>query len=84
MIARNLAGMGAQGTADDYQRHYESEVSGRMCTVDGFRGARLLRCQNGQEVMFTSITFFTTLDAVRGLPESSTSRPLSPALPVGH
>jgi hypothetical protein len=45
-------------TADDYQRHYQTEVSENLHVVSGFRGARLL--------MFTSITFFTSLDAVRG------------------
>jgi heme-degrading monooxygenase HmoA len=52
-------------TADDYQRHYESEVSNHLRSVDGFRGARLLRQDNGHEVMFTSIAFFTGLDAIR-------------------
>jgi heme-degrading monooxygenase HmoA len=66
MIARIRRGWAPQATADDYQRRYESEVSGHLRTADGFRGARLLRCQDGSEVMFTSITFFTTLDAVRG------------------
>src|SRR5207245_10268774 len=58
-------GWARQATADDYQRHYESEVSGNLRSVDGFRGARLLRQDDGHEVMFTSITFFTGLDAVR-------------------
>ena len=53
-------------TADDYQRHYQTEVSENLHVVSGFRGARLLRQEDGQEVMFTSITFFTSLDAVRG------------------
>jgi heme-degrading monooxygenase HmoA len=53
-------------TADDYQRHYETEVSEHLRLVSGFRGARLLRREDSQEVMFTSITFFTSLDAVRG------------------
>ncbi len=52
-------------TAADYQRHYETEVSEHLGAVSGFRGARLLRREEGQEVMFTSITFFTSLDAVR-------------------
>jgi heme-degrading monooxygenase HmoA len=59
-------GWAPQATADDYQRHYESEVSGHLRSVDGFRGARLLRLDDGHEVMFTSITFFTSLAAVRG------------------
>ncbi len=66
MIARIWRGWAPQATAGDYQRHYESEVSRHLQGVDGFRGARLLRQDDGQEVMFTSVTFFTSIDAVRG------------------
>jgi len=66
MIARIWRGWAPRATADDYQCHYESEVSEHLQAVDGFRGARLLRRDDGQEVMFTSITWFTSVDAVRG------------------
>jgi heme-degrading monooxygenase HmoA len=66
MIARMWRGWAPSATADDYQRHYETEVSEHLREVSGFRGGRLLRHEDGQEVMFTSITFFTDLDAVRG------------------
>jgi heme-degrading monooxygenase HmoA len=52
--------------ADEYQRHYEDEVSVHLTGVHGFRGARLLRRVEGDEVAFTSITFFTSMQAVRG------------------
>ena len=66
MIARIWRGWAPLATAGDYQRHYETEVFGHLRAVSGFRGARLLRQEDGREVMFTSITFFTSLDAVRG------------------
>ena len=66
MIARIWRGWAPQATADDYRRHYESEVREHLQAVDGFRGARLLRRDEGREVMFTSITWFTSVDAVRG------------------
>ena len=66
MIARIWHGWAPRATAGDYQGHYESEVSGHLRGIDGFRGARLLRQDAGDEVMFTSITFFTGIDAVRG------------------
>jgi len=66
MIARIWRGWAPLATADDYQRHYETEVSEHLHAVSGFRGARLLRHEEGGEVMFTSITFFTGLDAIRG------------------
>jgi len=66
MIARIWRGWAPPATADDYQRHYEGEVSENLRAVSGFRGARLLRTADGPEVLFTSMTFFTSLDAVRG------------------
>jgi hypothetical protein len=66
MIARMWRGWAPHATADDDQRHYQSEVSDHLRAVGGFRGARLLRRDEGGAVMFTSITFFTGLDAVRG------------------
>jgi heme-degrading monooxygenase HmoA len=65
MIARIWRGWASATTADDYQHHYESEVSGNLRQVTGFCGARLLRRQDGEEVMFTSVTFFTRMDDVR-------------------
>ncbi|MEU4521261.1 antibiotic biosynthesis monooxygenase [Amycolatopsis sp. NPDC024027] len=66
MIARTWRGWAPTATADDYQRHYETDVAEHLRDVPGFQGARLLRRPNGDEVEFTSITFFTDLDAVRG------------------
>ena len=65
MIARTWRGWAPAPRADDYQRHYESEVAEHLRQVAGFRGARLLRRRDGDEVMFTSITFFTSMDDVR-------------------
>ena len=66
MIARIWRGWAPLATADDYRRHYEAEVGEHLRAVSGFRGARLLRQEDGQEVMFTSITFLTSLDAICG------------------
>src|SRR2546423_4641750 len=69
MIARIWHGWAPPATADDYQRHYESEVSGHLRGVGGFRGARLLRQDGGREVMFTGDTAVCTTagEALRGL-----------------
>ncbi|MFC7620198.1 antibiotic biosynthesis monooxygenase family protein [Microlunatus sp. GCM10028923] len=66
MIARIWSGWAPAASADDYQRHYTSAVREHLAEVPGFRGARLLRRQVGDEVQFTSITYFDDLDAVRG------------------
>jgi heme-degrading monooxygenase HmoA len=65
MIARVWQGWAPAATAGDYQRHYETEVVEHLQQIAGFRGARLLRRPDGDEVMFTSITFFTSMDDVR-------------------
>ncbi len=65
MIARIWRGWTLPVTADDYQRHYASEVSDHLRAVSGFCGARLLRREDGHEVLFTSITCFTSLEAIR-------------------
>jgi heme-degrading monooxygenase HmoA len=73
MIARVWRGWAPRATAADYQRHYESEVKDHLRAVSGFRGARLLRRDDDQEVMFTSITFFASLDAIRDFAGTITS-----------
>jgi heme-degrading monooxygenase HmoA len=65
MIARIWRGWAPQARADDYQRHYETEVREHLRTISGFRGAQLLRREAGGKVMFTSVAWFTSLDAVR-------------------
>ena len=66
MIARTWNGWTSPAKAEDYRRHYEAEVSQHLRGVQGFRGARLLRRVDGDRVVFTSITFFDGLEAVRG------------------
>ncbi len=65
MIARIWRGWAPKQTADDYQRHYATDVAENLTRVPGFQGARLLRQDDGDEVRFTSITFFDSLDSVR-------------------
>lgn len=65
MIARTWRGWASIAAADDYQRHYETDVAEHLRQVPGFRGARLLRHQTGDEVLFTSITYFTSMEDVR-------------------
>jgi heme-degrading monooxygenase HmoA len=51
--------------AQDYERHYRSEVLSVLRGVAGFEGARLLRRTTGDQTEFVSLTFFDDLDAVR-------------------
>lgn len=65
MIARIWQGWASSAKADDYQQHYETDVAEHLGRVPGFRSARLLRRKDGAEVLFTSITFFTSMEDVR-------------------
>ena len=65
MIGRIWRGWAPVESADDYQRHYESDVVEHLRTVPGFLGARLLRRVDGDSVLFTSVAFFSDLDAIR-------------------
>lgn len=65
MITRVWRGWARPELADDYERHYRTEVQGSLRAVPGFRGARLLRRTVGDEVEFVSLTTFDDLDAVR-------------------
>jgi heme-degrading monooxygenase HmoA len=65
MIARTWRGWASATTAEDYQRHYETDVAEHLQQVPGFCGARLLRLDAGDEVLFTSITYFMSMDDVR-------------------
>jgi hypothetical protein len=75
MIARIWRGWAPQGRADYYQRHYETEVSDHLKAVSGFRGAQLLLRDEGGEVVFTSITWFTDLTRFADSPGTITSAP---------
>ncbi|MEH1129059.1 antibiotic biosynthesis monooxygenase family protein [Micromonospora sp. CPCC 206061] len=65
MIARMWRGWTSTAAADDYRHHYETDVAEHLQHVPGFCGARLLRHNAGDEVMFTSITYFTSVDDIR-------------------
>jgi heme-degrading monooxygenase HmoA len=73
VIARVWQGWAA-AAADDYERHYASEVTDHLRQVPGFRGARLLRHDEGDEVRFTSVTFFQSMDDVRAFAGNQTER----------
>jgi heme-degrading monooxygenase HmoA len=65
MVARVWRGWTRTRDADRYDGHYRAEVLSSLRQVRGFRGARLLRRDLGDETEFVSVTFFEDLDAIR-------------------
>jgi len=74
MIARIWRGWAEPGSDDDYERHFADEVTRALSGVPGFVQARLLRGTDGDRVLFTSLTFFTDLDAVRAFAGADVGR----------
>jgi heme-degrading monooxygenase HmoA len=74
VITRVWRGWTRTGDADEYDQHYRSEVLSTLRQVDGFRGARLLRRIVDDETEFVSLTFFDSLDAIRGFAGSDYDR----------
>lgn len=65
MIARIWQGWAPAATARDYESHYRNEVEPKLRAVTGFHGGKLLRREDGDEVQFTSITYFTSIADIR-------------------
>jgi heme-degrading monooxygenase HmoA len=65
VITRVWRGWAPVDRAQEYERHYRSEVLPVLRGVAGFEGARLLQRTTGDETEFVSLTFFDDLDAVR-------------------
>ncbi len=66
MIARVWHGWTSERNAEAYERHFRTTVLADLRRLDGFEGAQLLRRQDGQEVEFVAITYFESIEAVRG------------------
>jgi heme-degrading monooxygenase HmoA len=65
VITRVWRGWATADRAQDYERHYRSEVMSVLQGVPGFAGARLLQRTTDGVTEFVSLTFFDDLDAVR-------------------
>ncbi|MEZ3164181.1 antibiotic biosynthesis monooxygenase [Halorubrum sp. RMP-47] len=67
MIERIWHGWTAPEDADEYERLLREEILPAFADTDneGYRGARLLRRSDGDEVEFVTVLRFDDLDAVR-------------------
>ena len=64
MIARTWRGWTTPDGADACQEHVTTAVLDHLRRIDGFRGARLWRREDG-EVAFVAVSTFASLEAVR-------------------
>jgi antibiotic biosynthesis monooxygenase (ABM) superfamily enzyme len=65
MITRLWRGWTAPESADAYERFLLSELFPSMHEIAGFRGADVLRREDGAEVAFVTLTRFDSLEAIR-------------------
>src|SRR5436309_8411116 len=65
MIGRMWRGWANRDTADGYEEIFKREVTQELDRVVGYRGAYLLRRDDGDGVEFVTLTLFDSLDAVR-------------------
>lgn len=74
MIARIWRGWAAPQDAEAYAAHFQDTVLPHLAGIDGYRGARLLRREDGDEVGYVTITFFDSLDAIQAFAGSDPER----------
>jgi antibiotic biosynthesis monooxygenase (ABM) superfamily enzyme len=65
MITRLWRGWTARENAEAYERFLFTELFPQMRAISGFRGADVLRRNDGAEVAFVTLTRFDTLEAIR-------------------
>jgi len=78
MISRIWHGWTRRADADAYEAMLRAEVLPGIGRVRGYRGAHLLRRDDGAEVEFVTITLFDDLDAVRAFAGEDHERAVVP------
>ena len=65
MITRMWRGLAKPETADQYVRHLETAIFPELASIDGYRGAELLRRDVEAGVEFVVLTRWESLTAIR-------------------
>jgi heme-degrading monooxygenase HmoA len=65
MIARIWHGWAGREQADGYEALLRSEVLPGIQQIDGYRGAYVLRREDGEHIEFVTVTLWEALEAVR-------------------
>ena len=66
MIVRVWRAHASPPSADAYERHFREAVLPELERLDGFRGASLLRRDDGDAVELVAVTRWESLEAIRG------------------
>jgi heme-degrading monooxygenase HmoA len=66
MIARLWRGYATVAKADDYQRHFTTNVAPHLQNIPGGRGAYLLKRRTDAQVEFLAITLWESLQSIEG------------------
>jgi heme-degrading monooxygenase HmoA len=74
MIVRTWRGRASAATADDYIRHFRTNVVVDLRSVDGFLGATLVRQVRPNDIEFLVITRWKSMDAIRGFAGNTVGR----------
>lgn len=65
MIVRTWRGRTTPDRADDYRRHFASDVLANLAAIPGHRGALLLRRPVEGEVEYLAVTLWDSLETIR-------------------
>jgi heme-degrading monooxygenase HmoA len=65
MIGRLWHGWTRRENAESYEALLRAEILPGIHRVPGYRGALLMRREDAEEVEFVTLTFFTSMEAVR-------------------
>ena len=76
MITRLWRGWTTNENADAYEQFLLSDLFPSIQAIPGFRGADVLRRDDGDEVAFVTLTRFESLDAIRAFAGDDYERPV--------
>lgn len=65
MIARTWRGRATAAKADDYHRHFTTEVVPNLKNIAGHKGAYLLRREVDGEIEFLAVTLWDSLATIK-------------------
>lgn len=66
MIARIWRGTALSANAGAYHHHFTKNVAPHLTEIAGYRGAYLLRRDEGGEVEFLAVTLWDSMETIKG------------------